>query len=49
MYGVDAAGFTVNLSSPYKALFVGTSALWEYGARSTYEGKTITITAGVDF
>jgi hypothetical protein len=49
MYGVDAAGFTVNLSSPYRAFFVGTSALWEYGARSTYEGKTITITAGVDF
>jgi hypothetical protein len=48
-YGVDAAGITVNLSSPYKALFVGTSVLWEYGARSTYEGRTMTITAGLDF
>ncbi len=48
-YGVDAAGITANLNSPFKSLFVGTSALWEYAARNTYEGRTMTITAGIDF
>jgi hypothetical protein len=48
-YRVNAGGFTVNFSSPFKGLFVGTSALWEYGARNTYEGRTTTLTAGFNF
>jgi hypothetical protein len=48
-YRVNAAGFTINVSSPYKGFFVGTSALWEYRARNTYEGRTTTITAGFNF
>jgi len=48
-YRVNAAGFTFNLSSPYKGLFAGASMLWEYGARNTYEGRTTTVTAGFNF
>jgi hypothetical protein len=48
-YGVDAAGVTINVSLPFKGLFAGASALWEYGARNTYEGRTTTITAGLNF
>ena len=49
LYGVDGVGFTTNLTSPYKGLFVGLSALFEYDARSTYEGRTNVITAGLNF
>ncbi len=48
-YGVNAAGVTTNLFTPFKALTVGISALWEYGAKNTYEGRTMTITAGFNF
>jgi hypothetical protein len=48
-YGVDAGGFTVVLSAPFKALQVGASVLWEYAARNTYQGRTFVLTAGFDF
>jgi len=48
-YGVDAAGVTLNLSSPYKGFYVATGAMWEYWARNTVEGRTMTITAGFQF
>jgi hypothetical protein len=48
-YGVDAVGVTLNISSPFKRLSIGSSTLWEYGARNTYEGQTMTITAGFNF
>jgi hypothetical protein len=48
-YGVDAAGFTLNLSSPFKGFFVGTSVLWEYAARNTFQGRTMTVTGGLQF
>jgi hypothetical protein len=49
LYGIDAAGFTVSLASPYKSLQIGTSALWEYHARNTYQGHNVTINAGFSF
>ncbi|MGC2109183.1 MAG: transporter [Candidatus Korobacteraceae bacterium] len=48
-YGVDGVGFTTNLSSPYKGLYVGFNFLFEYAARNTYEGRTTVITAGLSF
>lgn len=48
-YTIDAIGFTSNLSTPYKGLYVGTSLLYEYGARNTYEGRTSVITGGLNF
>ena len=48
-YGVDAAGFALNLSSPFKGFFVGTSVLWEYAARNTFQGRTMTVTGGLQF
>jgi hypothetical protein len=48
-YGVDAVGFTTNLTSPYKGLYAGVSTLFEYAARNTYEGRTNVITAGLSF
>jgi len=43
-YSIEAAGFTTNLSAPH-GISVGVSALWEYGARSTFEGHTVVVTA----
>lgn len=48
-YSIDAVGFTLNLSTPYKGLYIGTSQLWEYNARETYEGRTSIITGGLNF
>lgn len=48
-YGVDAAGFTLNLSSPFKGFYLGTSVLWEYAARNTFQGRTMILTAGLQF
>lgn len=48
-YSVDAAGFTLNLTSPFKGLYLGTSALWEYRARNTFQGRTMVFTAGFQF
>jgi hypothetical protein len=48
-YRVNAGGLTFSFASPYKRLFAGASALWEYGARNTYQGRTTTITAGINF
>ena len=49
LYGIDAAGFTINLTSPFKSLNFGTSALWEYHARNTYQGRTLTFDANISF
>lgn len=48
-YGVDAAGFVVDLNSPFKGSYVEYSAMWEYAARNTYQGRTLTFTVGFDF
>jgi len=48
-YGVDAAGFTLSLSSPFRGFYLETGDLWEYGARNTFQGRTMTITAGLQF
>jgi hypothetical protein len=49
LYGIDAAGFTVNLTAPFKSLNFGTSALWEYHARNTYQGHTLVFDANITF
>jgi hypothetical protein len=49
LYGINAAGFTVSLTSPYKSLQIGTTALWEYHARNTFQGHNVTINAGFSF
>jgi hypothetical protein len=49
LYGVDAAGFTVNLTAPFKSLNFGASALWEYHARNTYQGRTLVFDANLTF
>ncbi|MGB8890162.1 MAG: transporter [Candidatus Korobacteraceae bacterium] len=49
LYGVDGVGFTTNLTTPYKGLYAGFSALFEYDARNTYEGRTNVISAGLSF
>jgi len=49
LYGIDAAGFTVNLTSPFKSLQFATSALWEYHARNTYQGRTLTFDVNFSF
>ena len=43
-YRVNGAGFTTSLSAPH-GISVGVSALWEYGARNTYQGHTVVVTA----
>ena len=43
-YRINGAGFTTNLSAPH-GISVGVSALWEYGARNTYQGHTVVVTA----
>lgn len=48
-YRVNAAGFTLNLSSPFKGFYLGTSVLWEYAARNTFQGRTMTVTGGFQF
>lgn len=48
-YTINAIGFTTNLSTPYKGFYIGTSQLWEYHARATYEGRTSVVTGGVNF
>ncbi len=48
-YAIDAVGITTNLNTPYKGFYIGTSVLWEYGARNTYEGRTNVITGGFNF
>lgn len=48
-YGVDAAGFTLNLSSPFKSFHLATSVLWEYAARNTFQGRTMSVTGGFQF
>ena len=48
-YGVDAAGLTSNVSSPYKGFYFGAGFLWEYGAKNTFQGRTGTFTAGLQF
>jgi len=45
-YRVDGAGPTLNLSTPFRGLQFATSALWEYGARNTYQGHTLTFSVG---
>ena len=49
LYGIDAAGFTVSLTAPFKSLQIGTTALWEYHARNTYQGHNVTINVGFTF
>ncbi len=49
LYGVDAAGFIVNISAPLKSLQLGTSALKEYHARNTFQGYTVIFNAGLTF
>ncbi len=44
VYRIDAAGFTTNLSAPH-GISLGVNALWEYGARSTFQGHTLVFTA----
>jgi hypothetical protein len=48
-YRVDAGGFTLSLSTPLKGLSVATGALWEYADRNTFQGRTMTVTAGFHF
>jgi hypothetical protein len=48
-YTIDAVGFTINLSTPYKGFSIGTSQLWEYGAHETYEGRTSVVTGSINF
>ena len=48
-YTIDGVGFTTNLTTPYKGFYIGTSQLWEYDAKATYEGRTSVITGGVSF
>jgi hypothetical protein len=48
-YGVDAAGFTLDLTTPFKGLYGQVSSLWEYGARNTFQGRTMIFTAGIQF
>ncbi len=48
-YTIDGVGFTTNLTTPYKGIYIGTSQLWEYDAKATYEGRTSVITGGVNF
>jgi len=48
-YDVDAVGFTLNLSSPFKGFYLQTGDMWEYGARNTFQGRTMTVTAGLQF
>jgi hypothetical protein len=48
-YRVTASGFTLELNTPYKGFNVGTGWLWEYGARNTFQGRSMTITAGLQF
>ncbi len=48
-YTIQAVGFTVNVSTPYKGVYFGTSQLWEYDAHDTYEGRTRIVTGGVNF
>ncbi len=43
-YRINAAGFTTNLSAPH-GISLGVNALWEYGARSTFQGHTVVVTA----
>jgi len=45
-YRVNGAGPTLSLSTPYKGLQFATSGLWEYGARNTYQGRTLTFSVG---
>lgn len=49
LYGIDAAGFTINLTSPFKSLQFGISSLWEYHARNTYQGRTLVFDANISF
>lgn len=48
-YTIDGIGFTTNFTTPYKGIYIGTSQLWEYNAKATYEGRTSVITGGVNF
>ena len=48
-FRVNAAGFTLELNTPYQGLYAATGFLWEYGARNTFQGRTMTITAGFQF
>ena len=45
-YRVNASGFTLVLNTPYKGFALAAGLLWEYGARNTFQGRTMTITAG---
>jgi len=47
-YRVNGGGITFSLSSPFRGLFVAGSALHEYGARNTFQGRTFTLTAGIN-
>ncbi len=49
LYGVNGVGFTVNLTAPFKSLNFGASALWEYHARNTYQGRTLVFDANLSF
>jgi hypothetical protein len=48
-YGVNAGGFIINLNAPFKGLYGEYSAMWEYAARNTYQGRTMTFTVGFNF
>lgn len=48
-YRVTASGFTFVLNTPYKSFDLAAGFLWEYGARNTFQGRTMTITAGFHF
>jgi len=45
-YRVYGAGPTINLSTPFKGLAFGATAMWDYGARNTYEGHVIVFNLG---
>jgi len=46
-YRVNAAGMTFEIDSPFKGLYIATGILWEYAARNTVQGHTMTISIGL--
>lgn len=43
VYRINAAGFASNLSAPH-GMSLGVNALWEYGARNTFQGHILVFT-----
>jgi hypothetical protein len=48
-YRVNGAGVVGSVTSPFKGFFLSGSVLWEYGARNTYQGTTVTLSGGLTF